>query len=74
MSELFEESSINGMILRNRFIRAATWEGLATAAGEATPRLIEMMASLAQGGVGLITVFPVSAWGPAGPGGRPPAG
>jgi 2,4-dienoyl-CoA reductase-like NADH-dependent reductase (Old Yellow Enzyme family) len=54
MSKLFEESSINGMILRNRFVRAATWEGLATNDGEATPRLIAMMASLAHGGVGLI--------------------
>jgi 2,4-dienoyl-CoA reductase-like NADH-dependent reductase (Old Yellow Enzyme family) len=54
MSKLFEESTINGMTLRNRFVRAATWEGLATTAGEATPKLIGMMASLAQGGVGLI--------------------
>jgi 2,4-dienoyl-CoA reductase-like NADH-dependent reductase (Old Yellow Enzyme family) len=54
MSKLFEESSINGMTLRNRFVRAATWEGLATPGGEATPELIEMMAALARGGVGLI--------------------
>ena len=54
MSKLFEESSMNGMILRNRFVRAATWEGLATPGGEATPKLIEMMVSLAKGGVGLI--------------------
>ncbi|MCB2184213.1 MAG: NADH:flavin oxidoreductase [Desulfobulbaceae bacterium] len=54
MSILFEESSINGMVLKNRFMRAATWEGLATPEGEATPRLIDMMVSLARGGVGLI--------------------
>ncbi|MBU1234336.1 MAG: NADH:flavin oxidoreductase [Proteobacteria bacterium] len=54
MSKLFEESSINGMVLKNRFVRAATWEGLATTEGEATPELIEMMSSLARGGVGLI--------------------
>lgn len=54
MSKLFEENSINGMVLKNRFVRAATWEGLATTEGEATPELIEMMASLAKGGVGLI--------------------
>lgn len=54
MSKLFEKSSINGMSLKNRFIRAATWEGLATQAGEATPELIAMMESLAKGGVGLI--------------------
>lgn len=54
MSRLFEESSINQMSLKNRFVRAATWEGLATEKGEATPELIEMMASLAKGGVGLM--------------------
>lgn len=54
MSRLFEESSINQMSLKNRFVRAATWEGLATEKGEATPELMEMMASLAKGGVGLI--------------------
>jgi 2,4-dienoyl-CoA reductase-like NADH-dependent reductase (Old Yellow Enzyme family) len=54
MSKLFEESSINRMTLKNRFVRAATWEGLATVDGEATPQLIEMMTSLAKGGVGLI--------------------
>lgn len=54
MNTLFQESSINGMSLKNRFVRAATWEGLATAEGEVTPRFIEMMTSLAKGGVGLI--------------------
>jgi len=54
MSKLFEESSINQMSLKNRFVRAATWEGLATKEGEATAKLIEMMVSLAKGGVGLI--------------------
>lgn len=54
MSKLFEESSINGMLLKNRFVRSATWEGLATTEGEVTPELVEMMTSLAKGGVGLI--------------------
>ncbi|MGD9732345.1 MAG: NADH:flavin oxidoreductase [Desulfamplus sp.] len=54
MSRLFEENSINQMRLKNRFVRAATWEGAATEKGEATSELIEMMASLAKGGVGLI--------------------
>lgn len=54
MSRLFEKSSINKMPLENRFVRAATWEGLATEKGEVTPELIEMMTSLAKGGVGLI--------------------
>jgi len=42
------------MVLKNRFVRAATWEGLATTEGAVTPKLIEMMVALAKGGVGLI--------------------
>lgn len=54
MNTLFEESSINNMRLKNRFVRAATWEGLASTEGEVTPELVEMMTTLAKGGVGLI--------------------
>lgn len=54
MSKLFENSEINGMQLSNRFVRSATWEGLAADNGACTPKLIDMMADLAQGGVGLI--------------------
>ena len=54
MSILFEKTVINKMTLNNRFVRAATWEGLATEEGAVTPKLIEMMVRLAQGGVGLI--------------------
>jgi 2,4-dienoyl-CoA reductase-like NADH-dependent reductase (Old Yellow Enzyme family) len=54
MPHLFEQSKINGMILPNRFIRSATWEGLAADNGACTPKLIELMAGLAEGGVGLI--------------------
>ena len=54
MSELFESSVINGMRLANRFIRSATWEGMANDDGSVTPRLIDTMTALAKGGVGLI--------------------
>jgi len=54
MSKLFAATAINGMKLANRFVRSATWEGLATADGAVTPRLIETMVGLAKGGVGLI--------------------
>ena len=54
MKELFEETEISGMKLANRFIRSATWEGLAANDGAVTPRLIDTMISLARGGVGLI--------------------
>jgi 2,4-dienoyl-CoA reductase-like NADH-dependent reductase (Old Yellow Enzyme family) len=54
MSHIFEPSIINGMELPNRFIRSATWEGMATETGAVTPKLIEAMTVLAKGGVGLI--------------------
>ena len=54
MSRLFERSVINGMELSNRFVRSATWEGTAADDGSVTPKLIETMAALATGGVGLI--------------------
>ena len=54
MSKLFEATKLNGMTLKNRFVRSATAEGMATEEGEATPRLINLMAELAEGGVGLI--------------------
>jgi 2,4-dienoyl-CoA reductase-like NADH-dependent reductase (Old Yellow Enzyme family) len=54
MKKLFEASEINGMKLSNRFVRSATWEGMATVEGAVTERLIETMTRLAKGGVGLI--------------------
>lgn len=54
MSILFEPTEINGMKLSNRFVRSATWEGMAADDGSCTPRLTGLMASLAKGGVGLI--------------------
>jgi 2,4-dienoyl-CoA reductase-like NADH-dependent reductase (Old Yellow Enzyme family) len=54
MAELLERTSINGMSLANRFVRSATWEGLAAQDGSVTPRLTEMMVELARGEVGLI--------------------
>jgi 2,4-dienoyl-CoA reductase-like NADH-dependent reductase (Old Yellow Enzyme family) len=54
MRKLFESSEINGMTLANRFVRSATWEGMAADDGTCTPKLIDLMAGLAKGGVGLI--------------------
>lgn len=54
MSILFESGEINGMKLRNRFVRSATWEGMASPEGAVTRKLIETMTLLAEGGVGLI--------------------
>ena len=54
MSKLFETTEIKGMQLANRFVRSATWEGMAAEDGACTTRLVELMAQLTQGGVGLI--------------------
>lgn len=54
MSILFETTTINGMTLKNRFVRSATWEGMAGKDGACTPALIDMMVQLVNGGVGLI--------------------
>lgn len=54
MSKLFESTEINGMKLANRFVRSATWEGMAAQDGACTPSIVDLMSKLAKGGVGLI--------------------
>jgi len=54
MKNLFETTQINGMTLTNRFVRSATFEGMAAEDGAPTPGLIKLMVDLARGGVGLI--------------------
>lgn len=54
MGNLFEESKINGLILSNRFVRSATWDGLAADDGACTNRMVDLLGDLAKGGVGLI--------------------
>lgn len=54
MSILFEPTEINGMKLENRFVRSATWEGMAAPNGACTQRLKRLLVNLAEGGVGLI--------------------
>ena len=54
MSPLFESITINGMPLANRFVRSATWEGMASPEGHVTQQLIDCMVALAEGDVGLI--------------------
>jgi len=69
-TDLFEPTALNGMSLANRFVRSATWEGLATAEGFATENLTSLLEDLARGGVGLIITGHayVSPEGQAGPG------
>ncbi len=54
MATLFEETAINGMTMRNRMVRSATWEGMCEQDGRPTQKLINCYRNLAQGGVGLI--------------------
>jgi 2,4-dienoyl-CoA reductase-like NADH-dependent reductase (Old Yellow Enzyme family) len=54
MSKLFEATEINGMALSNRFVRSATWEGMATEDGAPTAQLVTLIGKLAGGGIGLI--------------------
>jgi 2,4-dienoyl-CoA reductase-like NADH-dependent reductase (Old Yellow Enzyme family) len=54
MADLFEETKINGMTLRNRLVRSATWEGMCGPDGRPTGRLVKCYRDLAGGGVGLI--------------------
>lgn len=54
MSKLFETTEINGMVFKNRFVRSATWEGMAGDDGSCTPELADLMVKLAAGGIGLI--------------------
>ncbi len=54
MSKLFESTSINGMTLKNRFVRSATWEGMADDDGTCNSKMVDLMRNLARGGVGLI--------------------
>jgi 2,4-dienoyl-CoA reductase-like NADH-dependent reductase (Old Yellow Enzyme family) len=54
MKHLFERTSISAMTLPNRFVRSATWEGLADKDGSVSPKLTEKMVELVKGEVGLI--------------------
>ena len=51
---VFENTRIKGLTLPNRFVRSATWEGLADADGYCTKRVNDLMVQLVEGGVGLI--------------------
>ena len=54
MDSLFEPASIKQVTLGNRFVRAATWDGLGDPRGAVTDRMCDVVEALARGGVGLI--------------------
>lgn len=54
MSKLFESTTLNGMTLKNRFVRSATFEAMADENGACKPELVNLLVELAKGDVGLI--------------------
>jgi 2,4-dienoyl-CoA reductase-like NADH-dependent reductase (Old Yellow Enzyme family) len=54
LSTLFTETHIGKMTLKNRFMRSATWENMATEDGHMTDKLYAIYEELAQGELGLI--------------------
>lgn len=54
MSALFQETDINGMTLKNKSVRSATWTGKAEPDGRCSKELIKLLEDLALGEVGLI--------------------
>jgi 2,4-dienoyl-CoA reductase-like NADH-dependent reductase (Old Yellow Enzyme family) len=56
MSDVFQATKLNRMVLANRFIRSATYEGLADNDGRVTDALVELYDELAGGEIGLIVV------------------
>jgi 2,4-dienoyl-CoA reductase-like NADH-dependent reductase (Old Yellow Enzyme family) len=54
MAELFDEIEINGMTLKNRSVRSATWAGMAEQGGRCSLKLTRLMEKLARNDIGLI--------------------
>jgi 2,4-dienoyl-CoA reductase-like NADH-dependent reductase (Old Yellow Enzyme family) len=54
MPKLFTPTRIKSLELPNRFVRSATWEGLAAENGDCTPELVNFIEDLAGGNPGLI--------------------
>ena len=54
MKTLFEPTRINGLELANRFVRSATAEGAALPNGDVSEHQVNVLTTLAKGGVGLI--------------------
>ena len=54
MRRLFEKCEIHEKDFQNRFVRSATFEGLADDEGYPTPGLTDLIKSLVRGGVGLV--------------------
>lgn len=54
MKTLFDQTQLTGMKLKNRFVRSATYDGVADMQGHVTEKLLHVYENLAKGGVGTI--------------------
>lgn len=54
MKHIFETAQLGNLVLQNRMIRSATWEGLADEVGHMPEQLYQVYERLAKGGVGAI--------------------
>jgi 2,4-dienoyl-CoA reductase-like NADH-dependent reductase (Old Yellow Enzyme family) len=54
MKTLFEEAKIGKVLVKNRFVRSATWENMTTEDGHLTKKLFGIYEELAKSEVGLI--------------------
>lgn len=54
MKKIFDEIDLNGLNLKNRLVRSATWEGMADHVGHMPKALYDVYEDLAIGGVGMI--------------------
>jgi 2,4-dienoyl-CoA reductase-like NADH-dependent reductase (Old Yellow Enzyme family) len=54
MKTLFDQTELAGMKLKNRFVRSATYDGVADKQGHVTEALLHIYENLAEGGVGAI--------------------
>ena len=54
MKNLFDETTLGGVALRNRAWRSATWLGLAGQRGEITDPIIRTYTELARGGAAML--------------------
>ena len=54
MKKLFEQIKVKNLVMKNRLIRSATWEGIANPDGSITDEAYEIYSELAKGGIGAI--------------------
>jgi 2,4-dienoyl-CoA reductase-like NADH-dependent reductase (Old Yellow Enzyme family) len=54
MKQLFEPADIGNSKLKNRFVRSATWEGIAEENGHLNDKIFKLYENLAKGGAGAI--------------------